>query len=262
MIHSFFNEFKKYALGNRSFLFAWLFRTVLVFVTYVYSLDQLEKFKNGEFGEPGYPWIQLVSLLQFLLIFVVVYLFRKDLDPDRSITADEYFLFLLRVLLALLAFIAAISVVVIGIIFGFQISLELARDPHPAVKFGAIAIAGSIFPTLLLYFAVAASRLKAILSLEDWKNIFSDRILLALWAVLVLLFGIVFWFPALYVGFPSPEDMERQYGFATVTIYAEVLPFLLIEILHLALIFRFVKKIGGPLPDKEEIDLIRSENSP
>ncbi len=247
-----FLEFKNFAFSQKKFLVFWGLRVFLVFATFSYALQELEEFSRQNYSYNRSLIIYLFAILQFVLIFVCIYFFRKELDEKKEVTLEEYFLFLLRWLLAFLIAVASIIGVVFGIVYFLKASGAQSQEPSIYVKFAEVSVIVILFPILILYSSIAVSRFRALPSWSDFKAAAHDGVYR--WFSLILFFIslFIFIFPFLITGLPTPEDLQTQYKYAKVRLCIEILPFLFAEILHLALIFFFVRKFGGLEPEEEE----------
>ncbi|PJZ65443.1 hypothetical protein CH371_13725 [Leptospira wolffii] len=240
-----FLECKDYVMRSKAFLVGWIVRTGMVFFTYAFTLQELEKFKNQDYSASGASWIYPVSIAQFVLIFGNIFLFRRNIESERKVTGEGYILFLLRMLLFIVGLVALIVCIAFGVSQFFQLPVEFAKDPSVTTKSAILGLINLLFPSFLVYSALATARFRVLPKWEDTKRIFSDNTFRIGWSILLLLFGIVFWGPVFAVGFPNPEDMDAQYSYAKITIYTEMLPLVFVELIHFGLIFVFVRKFGG-----------------
>ncbi|TGK05048.1 hypothetical protein EHO59_09410 [Leptospira semungkisensis] len=244
-------EFKNYLIGCRSFLGVWLTRILMLSVVYSYAMKEFEEFLNHNYlySKPGF--INILGILQFLLLFLSLYFFREKLEKENRIGGKEYFLFLLRLLLVVLVLVLLLALLVLIVGAILQIKTETMQDPAIPIKYAILGGTILALPALILYSSISFARLKALPSWSDFRSAALDRNYQygALGLILLISFGHIF--PIVYQGFPDMKDVDSYYRFAIVSLNSQFFPLFMTELIHLYLLFSFVKGIGGAtLPEE------------
>ncbi|TGK00291.1 hypothetical protein EHQ53_09690 [Leptospira langatensis] len=238
-------EFKDYLIRCRSFLAVWVMRIFILSLVYSYAMKKFEEFLNHNYlySVPGY--VNLLGILQVPLLFLSLYFFREKLDDKNRVGGKDFFLFLLRIFLValLLVLILGIAFLAVGAIL--QTSKEMVQSPGIQMKYALLA--GTVFaiPAMILYSSISFARVKVLPSWSDYRfaALNQNYRLGTLALILLTAFGHIF--PVAYCGFPDIEDGDSYYKFAIISLNSQFFLLFITELIHLYLLFSFVKEIGG-----------------
>lgn len=168
------NEYKNYLLGLRSFWIFWVLTEILS----LYFLSRQIASVNLENPMAVYSGQTAVAWLKFALTLGIVFLLRKEMDPENPVPGKDYFLFLLRYAAFGIGIILCLAISAFFIILGITVAGLANWNPQgldSSSLGGLIAKYSLLFGILVSPFIVwiLSAQIASIQILPGLKNLIS-----------------------------------------------------------------------------------------